>query len=135
LLSACGDQKLNIALFDDFSYESISWCTEKIKICGVVRREFIFMPVLTVKTDKKKITVEHDAALIDICENHETSILFGCRDGACGACLVRILENPQNLSPIQESEQDFLETMAARPDERLACQCRIFGDVTLEVSE
>jgi ferredoxin len=93
------------------------------------------MPLLNIKTDKKILEVEKNAAIIDVCENEETSILFGCRDGACGACMIRVLENPQNLSPIADSERDFLETMAATDDERLACQCLVLGDVTIEVSQ
>ncbi len=93
------------------------------------------MPILTVKTDKKNIDVEKGAAIIDVCEKIETSILFGCRDGACGACMIKVIENPQHLSAMEEHERDFLETMAAREDERLACQCRVLGDVTVEVSE
>ncbi|MEY2988415.1 MAG: hypothetical protein RJB13_1936, partial [Pseudomonadota bacterium] len=77
------------------------------------------MPVLTIKTDKKTIEVEKDTLIIDVCEHHDTSILFGCRDGACGACMIRVLEHPENLSPMEEHERDFLETMAARDDERL----------------
>ncbi len=93
------------------------------------------MPQLTIKTDKKTITVENNAAIIDVCENEDTSILFGCRDGACGACMIRVLENPQNLSPMEDHEKDFLETMVAQENERLACQCRVLGDVVIEVSE
>lgn len=93
------------------------------------------MPNLTIKTDKKTIQVPDSAAIIDVCEDEDTSILFGCRDGACGACLIRVLENPQNLSDMQEQERDFLETMAARENERLACQCRVNGDVTIEVAD
>jgi ferredoxin len=36
---------------------------------------------------------------------------------------------------MQEDEKDFLETMAAEPDERLACQCKVSGDIVVEVSE
>ncbi len=93
------------------------------------------MPRLTITTDKKNFEVPVGSSIIDVCENEDTSILFGCRDGACGACMVRVLENPQNLSPISDQEQDFLEAMAARDDERLACQCRVLGNVTVEVSQ
>lgn len=93
------------------------------------------MPNLTIKTDKKTISVPVGAKIIEVCETEETSILFGCRDGACGACMIRVLENPQHLSPMEEHERDFLETMAARDDERLACQCKVMGDVVVEVSE
>lgn len=93
------------------------------------------MPQLTIKTDKLVLDVEKNAAIIDVCEDHDTSILFGCRDGACGACMVRVVENPTHLSAMEDHERDFLETMAARDDERLACQCKVLGDVTIEVSE
>jgi len=93
------------------------------------------MPKVTIKTDEKTIEVENGYALIDMCDHDDTSILFGCRDGACGACMIKVLEGSKNLSPISEDEKDFLETMAAESDERLACQCKVFGDVVLEVSE
>ena len=93
------------------------------------------MPKVTITTDKKTIDVPSGYAMIDMCEDHDTSILFGCRDGACGACMVRVLDGADHLSPMKDDEKDFLETMAAEPNERLACQCKVFGDVTLEVSE
>ena len=93
------------------------------------------MPKVTVTTDNLTIDVKEGYPLIDMCEDHDTSILFGCRDGACGACMVKVKKGMENLSPIDEEEQDFLETMAAEPDERLACQCTVKGDVILEVSE
>lgn len=93
------------------------------------------MPKVTVTTDNLTIDVKENYPLIDMCEDHDTSILFGCRDGACGACMVRVKEGMKNLSPIKEDERDFLETMAAEEDERLACQCFVKGNVILEVSE
>ncbi len=93
------------------------------------------MPKVTIKTDKMTIDVPENYALIDMCEDYDTSILFGCRDGACGACMVRIIEGESNLTPMKDDERDFLETMAAQENERLACQCRVKGDVVLEVSE
>jgi ferredoxin len=93
------------------------------------------MPKVTITTDDKTIDVVEQYALIDMCEDHDTSILFGCRDGACGACMIRVLEGAENLSKMEDHERDFLETMAAEPNERLACQCKVLGDVKIEVSE
>ena len=93
------------------------------------------MPKVYIKTDDKTIEVTEGVPLIDMCEDHDTSILFGCRDGACGACMVRILKGAENISKMEDSERDFLETMAAEDNERLACQCKVYGDVDLEVSE
>lgn len=93
------------------------------------------MPKVTITTDDLTIDVASGYALIDMCEEYDTSILFGCRDGACGACMIRVTDGKENLTPMQDDERDFLETMAAEPDERLACQCKVLGDVTCEVSE
>ena len=93
------------------------------------------MPKVTITTDDMTIDVPANYPMINMCEEHDTSILFGCRDGACGACMIRVLDGAQNLSPMKEDEKDFLETMAAEPNERLACQCKVLGDVKLEVSE
>ncbi len=93
------------------------------------------MPKVYIKTDDKTIDVQAGLPLIDMCEDHDTSILFGCRDGACGACMVRILKGAEFVSKMEDSEKDFLETMAAEDNERLACQCKVYGDVVLEVSE
>ncbi len=101
-----------------------------IKILGVP------MPKVTIKTDNKTIDVKDGYPLIDMCEDHDTSILFGCRDGACGACMIRVLEGEQFISKMQDNERDFLETMAAAPNERLACQCKVTGgNIVIEVSE
>lgn len=93
------------------------------------------MPKVTITTDNKTFEVAADYPMIDMCEDFDTSILFGCRDGACGACMIRIIEGADNVSPMKDDERDFLETMAAEPNERLACQCKIRGDVKVEVSD
>lgn len=93
------------------------------------------MPKVTITTDNKTYDVAENYAMIDMCEEFDTSILFGCRDGACGACMIRVLEGADNLSPMLDDERDFLETMAAEPNERLACQCKVKGDVKVEVSD
>ena len=93
------------------------------------------MPKVEITTDNKTIDVRDGYPLIDMCDEHETSILFGCRDGACGACMIRVIDGAENLSTMEDHERDFLETMAAEKDERLACQCRVSGDVKIEVSD
>ena len=93
------------------------------------------MPKVKILTDNKTIDVAQNYAMIDMCEDHDTSILFGCRDGACGACMIKVVEGSENLSPMKDHERDFLETMAAEENERLACQCKVLGDVVIEVSE
>ena len=93
------------------------------------------MPKVHIETDDLTVEVKDGYAMIDMCEDYDTSILFGCRDGACGACMVRVKKGGEHLSKMGDDERDFLETMAAEPDERLACQCTVHGDVVVEVSD
>lgn len=88
-----------------------------------------------ITTDDMTIDVPDGYKMIDMCDEYDTSILFGCRDGACGACMVQVDHGAENLSTMGEDEKDFLETMNAHDHERLACQCVVHGDVTLTVSE
>ncbi len=60
-------------------------------------------------------------------------IEYDCKEADCGICLVRVLRGADNLSPVTTREADFLKAMRCDADERLACQARVFGDVSLQV--
>ena len=68
-----------------------------------------------------------------LCAKHTTPIEFDCRKADCGICIFTVLEGQQNLSPKTPAEEDFLKAMRALPNERLACQCRVLGDVTVKI--
>jgi ferredoxin len=54
-------------------------------------------------------------------------LLFGCRTGICGTCLVRI---EGELPPPGEEERELLSLLAPNdPSARLACQLELVGDV------
>ena len=67
------------------------------------------------------------------CAKNKTPIEFDCRDADCGICSIRVLKGAENLSEKEFKERDFLKAMLADSDERLACQCRIFGDLIIEL--
>jgi ferredoxin len=93
------------------------------------------MPLLKIETDQLALTVSKGESLQDICTGHSTSVLFGCFSARCGICRIKVLENPQGLSPVEEMEADLLSLLSADPDERLACQCKVLDDVTIVVSQ
>ncbi len=62
-----------------------------------------------------------------------TALEFNCRAADCGVCIVKVRAGKEQLSPPKANEQDFLTAMHADPDERLACQCRVYGAVTVEI--
>ena len=54
-------------------------------------------------------------------------LLFGCRTGICGTCLVRV-EGP--LAPPDDEEQELLEVLApGDASARLACQLKLTCDL------
>jgi len=86
------------------------------------------MPKVNLKPSDMIVEVPIGTPLTEL-DNH---LMFGCRLGVCGACAVEILEGKLNLSPMQVDEKEFLELIGHCDDDyRLACQCQVFGDVTI----
>ena len=59
-------------------------------------------------------------------------ITFGCRTGSCGTCRVRIAEGLHHCNEPGSEERDFLKGLDAPPDQRLACQVIVQGDVAVD---
>jgi len=58
-------------------------------------------------------------------------LLFGCRTGVCGTCVVRV---EGELPPPEEDEMDLLEIIAAGDARaRLACQLDLCADILITV--
>ena len=62
-------------------------------------------------------------------------IAYGCEDGLCGTCVVRVAEGEEHLEKPDDKESQTLDIMGlAEGGFRLACQCKMKddGDVTIE---
>lgn len=60
-------------------------------------------------------------------------VLFGCRTGICGTCLIEVVEASQPLAPPSEDEKELLEILAPdRPQVRLACQLDLQTDIRVK---
>ncbi len=70
--------------------------------------------------------------LTEIVAKSGADVTFGCKSGTCGTCRIRILEGADNLSAPSREESDFLRKLRRPSNERLACQCCVNGDVTIE---
>lgn len=57
---------------------------------------------------------------------------FGCCEGKCGTCTIKVLQGKENLSPLTKQEKQTLSKKQLETH-RLACQCALTGDVVLEV--
>ncbi|WP_250534749.1 2Fe-2S iron-sulfur cluster-binding protein [Caballeronia sp. AZ10_KS36] len=65
----------------------------------------------------------------------QDGIPFGCRSGACGACVIEVLNGPAALGEKHGREAEFLDHLGYKGERfRLACQCRLIGDVTISTA-
>jgi adenylate cyclase len=51
--------------------------------------------------------------------------------GRCGTCRVKVDSGAERLSPAEDPERATLARVGAAPGERLACQARVLGDVSV----
>lgn len=72
----------------------------------------------------EEVDVKDGTPIMDSCE--EAGIPFACTEGCCGTCVIQITQGMENLSEFNEVEEDFFGDMT---DERLACQCKIKGNI------
>lgn len=87
------------------------------------------MPKSNVTFEKLGITVTVPAGtrLIEISEKIGAGITYGCREGECGTCMVKIISGMEHMSERSVLEDKvLLENMAGR-DHRLACQAQVLG--------
>lgn len=69
------------------------------------------------------------ACLKDVIKEKGWPVAFGCEDGVCGTCIVKVEEGMKNLSPAGERENQTLDMMGMKDGaHRLACQCFVNGD-------
>lgn len=90
------------------------------------------MPKVIFKDDELEIETEVGSNLRDIAQAEGASIPFGCEQGICGTCLIILPQGDDNVSDIEDQEKETLSAMGAEDGQRLACQCQVEGDVTVE---
>ena len=91
---------------------------------------------LTIASHRLELKLPINARFTDIeyeCGGNGV-IPSGCRVGACGACLIRVLSGADTLFPRGIREGVLIEKLGYKGEEyRLACQCRIRGEMVVEV--
>ena len=69
--------------------------------------------------DNAEYEIPDGKPIAEICE--KSGVPFSCNSGVCGTCQIEILEGAENLSKLNQEENDL--GMDGR--NRLACQCAI----------
>ena len=77
--------------------------------------------------------VETGTYLKDATKDAGWPIAYGCEDGVCGTCIVKVVDGADNLNDQEDVEKQTLEIMGMDDgNHRLACQCKCSGDCTIE---
>jgi ferredoxin len=78
------------------------------------------------------VTVPTGTRVIEVSEKVGSSIVYGCREGDCGTCLMHVEQGWNNLSTPSVLEDKVLRENMAGKHFRLACQAQVLGDVTVK---
>jgi len=82
--------------------------------------------------DKLIHQIEDGSKLIEICDEIDVSLTFGCTEGSCGICELTVLDGKNNLSKVTEEEKNYLLPEDLDEGMRLGCQLKIRkGNVSL----
>ncbi|MBD3330521.1 2Fe-2S iron-sulfur cluster binding domain-containing protein [Candidatus Peregrinibacteria bacterium] len=94
------------------------------------------MPKIKYDSSGEEVEVENGTELRDVCQKQSWDVPFGCEDGVCGTCIVKINSGEENLTPMEEKEKTTLEAMGLNDGKhRLACQCKVSGgDISFETN-
>jgi ferredoxin len=94
------------------------------------------MAIVVYKNKDERVEVLDGENLKKIIRDNSWAIPFGCEDGICGTCLVRVVEGFENLSELSEKEKMTLPAMGLDDGiHRLACQCSVLqGEIVIENS-
>ncbi len=93
------------------------------------------MPKITFLPIQQSFEVQPGESILDVALNHDVPIQHACGGFcACTTCQLIVVSGGENLSPMEEAEEDRLEEMGFLDSKtRLGCQTKIQGDVVVEI--
>ncbi len=87
------------------------------------------MPKSSITFEDINVTVTAPAGtrVIEISEKVGSAITYGCREGECGTCIMKVTDGWDNLSEASVLEDKILRENMAGKHNRLACQAQVLG--------
>jgi ferredoxin len=73
------------------------------------------------------VTVPAGSRVIEISDKVNSGIIYGCREGDCGTCMMKVVSGIQNLTEPSVLEDKVLKEQFAGRHFRLACQAQVLG--------
>ena len=91
------------------------------------------MPKVTLLPDAVSGEIQTGTHLLRCAEMLGVELLHSCGGiAACTSCRVVVTKGNENLSSMKQAEAEVLAESGILRSHRLACQARIFGNVTFE---
>jgi ferredoxin len=93
------------------------------------------MPKVTIVSDPPlEVDIAADSTLFEAGAKVSAGIDTSCvGKGTCGLCRVKIVAGAEHLNPFTDEERKHLGNVYHITKVRLACRCKVSGDVTIEV--
>lgn len=73
------------------------------------------------------VSVPAGTRIIEVSEKVGAGITYGCREGDCGTCIMKVTDGWENLSEPSVLEDKILRENMAGKHNRLACQAQVLG--------
>ena len=87
---------------------------------------------ILIEINDLQIMLQEGSCLVDICHDNPKAIMFRCKQGICGTCVVDILNGEGNISVPKDSEIKFLHRLGhLKKNTRLACQVRVYNHIKI----
>jgi len=74
------------------------------------------------------VNVPAGTRIIEVSEKIGAGIIYGCREGDCGTCMMHVTDGRNNLTEPSVLEEKVLRENIASRHHRLVCQAQILGD-------
>ncbi len=80
--------------------------------------------------------IDNSKSVFDILQGQQIDWMHACgAKGRCTTCKMIVLQGIENLSPLSQVELKYREGRKLKDNERLACQSRPLGDISIRVAE
>ena len=87
---------------------------------------------VTFEDSNVSIVVPAGTRIIEISERAGSAIVFSCREGDCGTCMMKVTKGWNNLSVPSVLEEKVLREHMAGKHHRLACQALVLsGEIAI----
>ncbi|MCV9388605.1 (2Fe-2S)-binding protein [Reichenbachiella ulvae] len=96
------------------------------------------MPKIVIQNlhNREIYTNEENKNLLEIIHENQVDWMFACGGkGRCTTCRAQVQEGLEHFSELTAAEIKFKNMDRLKENERLACQCKIQGDVVIRVAE